>query len=85
MWGSYGLWNHSGDEIEEKSLRESALSILSSSEYEYPQRPVCVFCQRDLTGKAWDWYDHREFSNGPGCWGRSVFDEHCPQEKEAIA
>lgn len=62
-------------------VRDRVLLLLEESDW--PRNPHCIFCDRDLTGKMWDWYSWKGNSlSGVGC---SPFDpEKCPAETRSL-
>lgn len=47
-------------------IRDRNLLLLEKSDW--PRNPHCIFCDRDLTGKTWDWYSWKGLPlSGIGC------------------
>ena len=72
-WGSptIRLWGDDSD-------REMAIAAFENPEFQYPQDPVCVFCEKSLVGQHWDWFDLEDGNPvGPGCWGYDTLRDRC--------
>jgi hypothetical protein len=62
-------------------VRDRCLLLLEESDW--PRNPHCIFCDRDLTGRSWDWYSWKGSSlEGIGC---APYDpEKCPAETRSV-
>ena len=62
-------------------VRDRCLLLLEESDW--PRNPHCIFCDRDLTGRSWDWYSWKGVSiSGVGC---APYDnQKCPLEMRSI-